>query len=138
MRKFAFPLLLLVAFAAAVTMSGSALAGGQCCVRNDQGVCVPCPTNANMTASTATKVACKPSVGLKTATCSVTSAVQTKPTGIFTTAVKATAVSTTAVKTRAVACGSIAECKGKICIPCDPGECELSCEKTTSHPEAAI
>jgi len=151
MKKYAFPLLLLIACAAAVTMTGSAVANGQCCVKNDQGACVPCPTSASTTATSATLVVEKPAAACQPSACSVRSAgcsAGAKSTGVFKTAFKvrvvnasavnATAINATCSKAGAAACNSSAQCDGKVCVPCDPEDCELSCEKSASPPEGSI
>ena len=118
MKKYVFSLLLLVAFVAAVTLSGSAIAGGQCCSKGAQASCAPSSDNAKATT-----------------------------TGVSTTAVKATVVKAGAVACNSTAqcggkpCGSCkpgGTCEGKPCGKCDQQECKRSCEKSTSHSKTTL
>lgn len=130
MKKYAFSLLLLVAFAAAITLSAPVMAGGQCCPKGAQAVCVPCPDNAKATATGVNATAVKAT----------------------TTAANATAVKATAVKSNAAACNSAAQCSSKVCVPCKPGDtcngqpcqpcspedCIRSCDKSAVHSTTAL
>ena len=147
MQKYAFPLLLLVAFAAAMTMSAPAMAGGQNCATISKAACGLCPDNAKATATTVGAKqagACLPGCCKgQPGSCATTA----KATGAATTSVKATAV-----KTSATACDVASQCNGKVCGPCKPGDtcdgkpcgpcdpedCRRSCEMGTAPTKIAL
>jgi hypothetical protein len=64
MKRYPLLFILLFVLVAGVMLSSSVLAGEKCCVRNDRGVCVPCPdkgTSASATTAGAQQQACCPS-----------------------------------------------------------------------------
>ena len=107
MKRYPLLFILLFALAAGVMLSGSAIAGEKCCVRNDKGVCVPCPekgTSATATTAGTQQQACCPS---GTASKEVRShSDHRQPSNT-----QSTAVSNDQQK-----------CCGKVCVPCKPGE----------------
>lgn len=100
MKKFALPLFVVVAFVVAIAFAGSAYAGGQCCV--------------------STTTACKVSADAgKTSATSATA----------TTATTRTA-NDKAVSAKTGKSTSMAQCNGKVCVPCDPSDCKgIPCSK---------
>lgn len=116
MKKFALPLFVVVAFVVAIAFDGSAFAGGQCCVSST--------------------TACKVS-----ADAGKTSATSATATTATTRTASAKAVSAQTGKST-----TIAQCNGKVCVPCDPsdckggpcGDCDMSkCPRSCAQPSSA-
>ena len=118
MKKYLFSLLLLTAFSAIVTLSGSAIAGGQCCSKGAQAVCAPSSTDVKATVT------------------------GTNATAVNSTAMKAGAdACTSAAMCGGKVCGPCKSgdtCDGKPCGQCTKKECKRSCDKSTSHSKTSL
>jgi hypothetical protein len=106
MKRHSLLVLLVFAFVAALIMSSAAIADDKCCVRNDRGICVPCPEPCSSV--TATKADSKQPTA-KAACCP-------KPPAGCCGQPKATATQASAVS------GDAKKCEGAVCVPCKPGE----------------
>lgn len=120
MRRYPLLFLILFALAAGVLMAGSSSAGEKCCVRNDKGVCVPCPDKNTSASATTADTKQSPSCCDKAAL------------GCCGRAKATTAQATTSSDTKQCGgktCGPCKpgdKCDGKPCPPCKPGECKGS------------